>query len=121
MNFVGLALHGMRSMMVFAEDVLVRIVLFCSVVAASSIVLLATTTTLKFLGFATPGWFSTLSGILIVILFQAGILTFVTLMIAGTMRHAAPMNRDQLALLIERIDKGTSPVANLSAPSVSTV
>ena len=111
MNFVGLALHGMRSMMVFAEDVLVRIVLFCSVIAGLSIVLLATTTTLKFLGFATPGWFSTLSGILIVILFQAGILTFVTLMVAGTMRGAAPMGRDQLALLIERIDKGTLPMS----------
>ena len=110
MNFVGLALHGMRSMMVFAEDVLVRIVLFCSVIAGLSIALLATTTTLKFLGFATPGWFSTLSGILIVILFQAGILTFVTLMVAGTMRGAAPMGRDQLALLIERIDKGAPPL-----------
>lgn len=111
MNFVGLALHGMRSMMVFAEDVLVRIVLFCSVIAGTSILLLATTTTLKFLGFATPGWFSTLSGILIVILFQAGILTFVTLMVAGTMRGAAPMGREQLALLIERIDKGTPTIA----------
>jgi glycosyltransferase involved in cell wall biosynthesis len=120
MNFVSLALHGMRSMMVFAEDVLVRIVLFCSVVAASSIMLLATTTTLKFLGFATPGWFSTLSGIGIVILFQAGILTFVTLMVAGTMRSAAPMGRDQLALLIERIDKGAPPVANVAPLGVST-
>lgn len=111
MNFVGLALHGMRSIMVFAEDVLVRIVLFCSVIAGLSIMLLATTTTLKFLGFATPGWFSTLSGILVVILFQAGILTFVTLMVAGTMRSAAPTGRDQLALLIERIDKGAPSVA----------
>ena len=111
MNFVGLALHGMRSMMVFAEDVLVRIVLFCSVIASISVLLLATTTTLKFLDFATPGWFSTLSGILIVILFQAGILTFVTLMVAGTMRGAAPMGREQLALLIERIEKGTPSMA----------
>ncbi len=115
MNFVGLALHGMRSMMVFAEDVLVRIVLFCSVIAGTSIVLLATTTTLKFLGFATPGWFSTLSGILIVILFQAGILTFVTLMVAGTMRGAAPMGREQLALLIERIEKGAPRTAPVDA------
>lgn len=75
MNFVGLTLHGMRSLMVFAEDVLVRIGLFCSLVAVSAILLLGVTTTLKFLGYATPGWFSTLSGILIVILFQAGILT----------------------------------------------
>ena len=84
-------------------------------IAGLSIVLLATTTTLKFLGFATPGWFSTLSGILIVILFQAGILTFVTLMVAGTMRGAAPMGRDQLALLIERIEKGMPPMAGAGA------
>jgi len=120
MNFVGLALHGMRSMMVFAEDVLVRIGVFCSVVAASSIVLLATTTTLKFLGFATPGWFSTLSGILIVILFQAGILTFVTLMVAGTVRATAPMGREQLALLIERIEESTPPIAKPAQRGVPT-
>jgi polyisoprenyl-phosphate glycosyltransferase len=117
MNFVGLALHGMRSMMVFAEDVLVRIVLFCSAIACVSIALLGVTTTLKFLGFATPGWFSTLSGILIVILFQAGILTFVTLMMAGALRGTGPPARDQLALLIERIERGVPGDAPASRPS----
>jgi len=111
MNFVGLTLHGMRSLMVFAEDVLVRIGLFCSVVAASAVLLLGVPATSKLLGYATPGWFSTLSGILIVILFQAGILTFVMLMVAGTMRGTAPITAGQLALLIERIERSTPPGA----------
>jgi polyisoprenyl-phosphate glycosyltransferase len=104
MNFLALVLHGMRSLMVFADDVLVRIVLFCSLIAAIAFASLATTTTLKFLGFATPGWFSTLSGILIVILFQAGTLTFVTLMLAGSLRAGFPPGCDQLARLIDHIE-----------------
>jgi hypothetical protein len=119
MNFVGLALHGMRSMMVFAEDVLVRIVLFCSFIACASVLLLGTTTTLKFLGFATPGWFSTLSGILIVILFQAGILTFVTLMVAGAMRATTPPGADQLKLLVERIERAEAPSEGTAAQLTS--
>jgi hypothetical protein len=117
MNFVGLALHGMRSLMVFAEDVLVRIGLFCSAIAASAILLLGVTTTLKFLDYATPGWFSTLSGILIVILFQAGILTFVMLIVAGTMRGTAPMSAGQLALLIERIERHPPDGARAPLPA----
>jgi polyisoprenyl-phosphate glycosyltransferase len=109
MNFVALVLHGMRSLMVFAEDVLVRIVLFCSFIVATAIVSLVTTTTLKFLGFATPGWFSTLSGILIVILFQAGTLTFVTLMLAGSLRAGFPPSRGQLAMLIANIETASEP------------
>jgi hypothetical protein len=104
MSFLALVLHGMRSLMVFAEDVLVRIVLFCTLIAATAIASLVTTTTLKFLGFATPGWFSMLSGILIVILFQAGTLTFVTLMLAGSLRAGFPPGRDQLAMLVEHIE-----------------
>jgi hypothetical protein len=110
MNFLALVLHGMRSLMVFAEDVLVRMVLFCSCVAAIAIASLATTTTLKFLGFATPGWFSTLSGILIIILFQAGTLTFVTLMLAGSFRASFPPGRDQLAMLVDNIETASEPL-----------
>src|SRR5688572_23656819 len=105
MNFVSLLLHGMRSLMVFAEDVLVRIGLFCIILACSSIALLSATAILKLLDIATPGWFSTASGILVVILLQAGILTFVTLMIAGLVRSSSTVARSDLDRLIERIEK----------------
>ena len=105
MNFVSLLLHGMRSLMVFAEDVLVRIGLFCIILACSSVMLLSATAILKLLDIATPGWFSTASGILVVILLQAGILTFVTLMIAGLVRSSSTVARSDLDRLIERIEK----------------
>ena len=58
MNFVSLALHGLRSMMVMAEDVLVRVGVFCSLLGAMALTLLGTSVVLKLIGFATPGWFS---------------------------------------------------------------
>jgi len=58
MNFVGLALHGFRALMVFAEDVLVRVGIACTIVAAASVVGGVLALLLKTLGFATPGWFS---------------------------------------------------------------
>jgi hypothetical protein len=106
MNFVSLLLHGFRAIMVFAEDVLVRVGLLCVLLASMAIMLLFATAGLKLIGFATPGWFSTASGLLILILMQAGVLTFVTLMVAGVVRSASSITRTQLDLLIERIDKG---------------
>jgi polyisoprenyl-phosphate glycosyltransferase len=105
MNFVSLCLHGLRSMMVFAEDVLVRVGLVCICLVLLVLILLVAITVKKFTGAAIPGWFSVGSGILVSLLMQAGILTFVILMISGNMRTAAPMTRDQLDLLIDHIEK----------------
>lgn len=105
MNFVSLALHGMRSIMVFAEDVLVRVGIFCALLAGLALALLASTVVLKSIGFATPGWFSIAVGVLVLILMQAGVLTFVTLMISGLIRSAPPITRATLEQLIERIDR----------------
>jgi hypothetical protein len=60
---------------------------------------------MKFTGLAIPGWFSVGSGILVSILMEAGILTFVTLMISGNMRTATPMSREQLDMLIHHTEK----------------
>lgn len=67
MNFVGLALHGFRALMVFAEDVLVRVGIACTLVAGLSVLGGVIAFALKALGFATPGWFSLVSGILILV------------------------------------------------------
>ncbi|RYG22441.1 MAG: glycosyltransferase, partial [Burkholderiales bacterium] len=63
MNFVGLALHGFRGVMVFAEDVLVRVGIASAMVAMLSIVGGLASIVLKVSGFATPGWFSVALGI----------------------------------------------------------
>ena len=90
MNFAGLVLHGFRAFMVFAEDILVRSGLFCVFVAAFSIVGIAATFILKLIGFATPGWFSISLGLLILILFQTGALTLISLLLTGLVRAVNP-------------------------------
>ncbi len=86
MNFTGLALHGFRAVMIFAEDVLVRVGIVCSVVTALSIMAGLIATILKIIGFATPGWFSVTLGILLIVFLQTGALTLVALMLSGVAR-----------------------------------
>jgi hypothetical protein len=89
MNFVGLALHGFRGLMVFAEDVLVRVGIACALVAALSILGSLAAVLLKISGFATPGWFSVALGILLLVFLQTGALTLMTLMLTGIVRGGA--------------------------------
>jgi len=94
MNFVGLALHGFRGLMVFAEDVLVRVGIACAVVAAMSILAGGVAVVLKVVGFATPGWFSVALGILVLLLLQTGALTLMTLMLTGVSRNGTNLGLD---------------------------
>jgi len=86
MNFVGLALHGFKALMVFAEDVLVRVGIACALIAALSVVGVLAAIILKLLGFSTPGWFSVALGILVLMLLQTGALALMTLMLTGVVR-----------------------------------
>lgn len=86
MNFVGLALHGFRALMVFAEDVLVRVGIACTLVAGLSVAGGVLAFLLKALGFATPGWFSLAFGILLLVFLQTAALTLIILMLSGMIR-----------------------------------
>jgi polyisoprenyl-phosphate glycosyltransferase len=86
MNFVGLALHGFRALMVFAEDVLVRVGIACTLVAGLSVLGVVVALLLKTLGFATPGWFSLASGILLLVFLQTAALTLIILLLSGMVR-----------------------------------
>lgn len=86
MNFVGLALHGFKGLMVFAEDVLVRVGIACAIIATLSVLGAGAAVTLKVLGFSTPGWFSVALGILVLMFLQTGALTLMTLMLTGVVR-----------------------------------
>jgi len=103
LNFVGLALHGTRSMMVFAEDILVRVGISCIALTVISAVLIAIAATMKLLGYASPGWFTTVVGFLLILVMQSGILTFVTLMMSGIVRGSASLEQSNLHTLIDRI------------------
>lgn len=86
MNFVGLVLHAFRALMVFAEDVLVRVGILCSFIAILSVLFAMLAIVLKLIGFATPGWFSVALGVLIVIFLQTGALALMTLILTGIVR-----------------------------------
>jgi glycosyltransferase involved in cell wall biosynthesis len=94
MNFVGLALHGFRALMVFAEDVLVRVGIICAFVAVIAVLASIIAIGLKLAGFATPGWFSITLGILLLVFLQTGALTLMTLMLTGVVRAGAPNQID---------------------------
>lgn len=112
MNFSGLLLHGFRALMVFAEDVKVRIGVMCVGISLLSLFGMALATLLKLMGFATPGWFSMVLGILVLTLLQTGTLTLMTLMMTGVMRGAlAPP--DYRAL----VDEVLTPHGRAPAPA----
>lgn len=92
MNFVGLVLHGFKGLMVFAEDVLVRVGIACTGVAALSIVGSAFAIGLKLFNYATPGWFSVALGILLLVFLQTGALTLMSLMLTGVIRGGLVVN-----------------------------
>ncbi len=99
MNFVGLALHGFRGLMVFAEDVLVRVGGVCAAVAAASLVGIIAAILLKSIGYATPGWFSVALGILLLMFLQTGAITLMTLLLTGVARNVVLLPIDYRALL----------------------
>ncbi len=89
MNFVGLVLHGFKALMVFAEDVLVRVGIACAAIAGFSVAGVIGAIGLKLLGFSTPGWFSVALGILMLMLLQTGALALMTLMLTGVVRSGS--------------------------------
>lgn len=87
MNFISLVLHGFRLMMIFAEEILARIGIFCAAIAALSFCLASIVLTLKLLDMATPGWASVLISIFFLIFIQTGAITLLSLLLIGTSRN----------------------------------
>lgn len=89
MNFVSLALHGFRALMVFSDDVLVRVGIGTATLSVFSVLAGLLAIALKIAGFATPGWFSTVAGILLIVFLQTGALTLLSLMLSGAAKGGA--------------------------------
>ena len=89
MNFVGLVLHGFKALMVFAEDVLVRVGIACTGIATLAFGGASLAVILKLVGLSTPGWFSIALGTSVLIFLQTGALALMTLMLTGVMRSGS--------------------------------
>jgi hypothetical protein len=70
MNLVSLVVHGLSSVAVFSERTFTRILLLSAMVFALSGLAAAVAIVLKLIGLATPGWATTVSGIVMIILVQ---------------------------------------------------
>lgn len=103
MNFVGLTLHGFRALMVFAEDVLVRVGLACAIIATLSVLGALIALLLKLTGHATPGWFTVAFGVLLLTFLQTGALTLMTLLLTGVVRGGVTLKMNSYKDFIETI------------------
>ena len=90
MNFVSLVLHGMRAVTVFGDAVLIRMALVLVLMAWFSIVSVGTALSLKLAGMTAPGWVTTVTGFMLSILLQTGVLTMITMVMNGMARLEPP-------------------------------
>jgi len=104
MNFVGLVLHGFKGLMIFAEDVLVRVGIASAMVAGLAILGSVVAVMLKLSGFATPGWFSVALGILLLVFLQTGTMTLMMLMLTGVVKSGSIKPLDYKIFVDEVID-----------------
>jgi len=103
MSFVGLVLHGFRGLMIFAEDVLVRVGGVCVLVASLSLLGTSAAIVLKSIGYATPGWFSVTLGILLLVFLQTGAIALMTLMLTGVVRSTVMLPPDYRLLIDQEL------------------
>src|SRR4029077_5684546 len=70
MSFVDLTSHGLRSIPVFGETVLTRIVIAAFLLAALGALILAIVLAVKLMGYASPGWTTTVAGFTLIVVAQ---------------------------------------------------
>ncbi|MBN9669394.1 glycosyltransferase [Roseibium aggregatum] len=119
MNFVGLALHGFKGMMVFAEDVLVRVGIASAIVAVLSVISGSTAVFLKAIGYSTPGWASVVLGIMVLMFMQTGVLALMTLMLTGVVRSGTVTSELGYQDFIDEILVSAATDAPVAAAAVS--
>jgi len=110
MNFVALILHGLKALMVFADDVLARVGIACAVLASLSLIIMPIPLILKSIGIASPGWSSILFGVCLLIFIQAGTLALITLLLSGLAKQAglSPVNYKNMIEEIQNTQRNFS-------------
>jgi glycosyltransferase involved in cell wall biosynthesis len=87
MNFISLSVHGMRALMVFVETVLMRVIVGTVALMTLWALLAMMALGLKFSGNASPGWLTTIVGLLAVMVVQTLGVFAALLILAGTGRR----------------------------------
>jgi hypothetical protein len=74
MNFISLVAHGLSSISVYVDIIFVRLLLCCVGVIGIGVLAIIVVVCYKlFTNLATPGWTTTLVGMFLIIMFQAGV------------------------------------------------
>jgi hypothetical protein len=105
MDLVALTIHGLSAISVFSEAVLTRIIAVCVAVIIAGAGATVIAASLKLAGLASPGWLTTVAGILVVAFVQVVGLCLVCLVLLLNGRRAVtsvPYNT--AASFIQRID-----------------
>jgi glycosyltransferase involved in cell wall biosynthesis len=105
MSFVSLTGHGLRSIAVFGERVLTRIVIAAVWLAGLGAVTLLTVFLMKLFGVASPGWATTVASLVLGLVVQiavAGLLGLFVIMRSQRTDQPAPL--DSTRTQIQRID-----------------
>lgn len=115
MSFPSLVLHGMRAVMVFADLVLTRLALASVAMAGLVVAAVAGALALKFLGLATPGWVTIVTGFALTLFVQTGLFTMITLIVSSLGRiDTPPRVRERALEFVETIERAEA-IANSAA------
>ena len=110
MSFVALTGHGLRSIAVFGEAVLTRIVIAAFWVAALGALVLLIVFLMKLGGMASPGWTTTVAGVVIGVVVQTVVVSLLGLLLIMRGRRAEAQDPEALAkAMIRRIDRFGPP------------
>jgi glycosyltransferase involved in cell wall biosynthesis len=106
MNFVALTGHGLRSIAVFGETVLTRIVIAAFLLAALGALVLVIVFAMKLLAIASPGWTTTVTGVILIVVAQIAMTGLLGLFIILRGQRPEPLDAQPAAqALIDRIDR----------------
>ncbi|GAM99906.1 glycosyltransferase [alpha proteobacterium U9-1i] len=112
MNFPSLVLHGMRAVMVFGDLVLTRLALASVLMAGIVVAVVIGALVVKFLGMATPGWVTIVTGFALSLFLQTGLFTMITLIVSSLGRiDTPPRVRERALEFVEKIERSDAPVA----------
>lgn len=104
MNFSALVLHALKAMAIFSNNIVVRICIISSLVAFLTSVLMIIPVVLKLLSLASPGWSSTLFGVLLIIFMQSISIILLSVFFSSVDKHAK-FSGYTLEKIILRVEK----------------
>ena len=110
MSFIDLTSHGLRSIAVFSETVLTRIVIAAFLLAAIGALILAIVFAAKLTGHASPGWATSVGGVILIVVSQIAMTGLLGLFVILRGQRGDLSDGEAAARsLIERVEAFGSP------------